>query len=120
MMASFKQARFYYYTLRHRSDFKQALSTLQRMQQEAGEKPHVPTYSYKYKQWQLAQSSSSTSVIGKVPGGLLTIQKVKEEDSQVLGDPLLKVLWRKPTKMAFTISIYFVTDGSFTADGGLL
>ena len=46
--------------LRHRSDFKQALSTLQRSQQEAGEEPHVPTYSYKHKQWELAQSSSST------------------------------------------------------------
>ena len=46
--------------LRNRSDFKQALSTLQRLQQEAGEEPHVPTYSYKHKQWQLAQSSFST------------------------------------------------------------
>ena len=46
--------------LRNLSDFKQALSTLQRLQQEAGEEPHVPTYSYKHKQWQLAQSSSST------------------------------------------------------------
>ena len=36
--------------LRHRPDFKQALSTLQRLQQEAGEEPHVPTYSYKHKQ----------------------------------------------------------------------
>ena len=43
--------------LRNRSDFKQALSTLQRLQQEAGEEPHMPTYSYG---------------IGKVPGGLLT------------------------------------------------
>ena len=42
--------------LRHRSDFKQALSTLQ---QEVGEEPRVPTYSYKHKQWE-AQSSSST------------------------------------------------------------
>ena len=46
--------------LTNRSDFKQALSTLQRLQQEAGEEPHVPTSSYKHKQWQLAQSSSST------------------------------------------------------------
>ena len=46
--------------LRNRSDFKQALSTLQRLQQKAGEEPYVPTYSYKHKQWQLAQSSSST------------------------------------------------------------
>ena len=47
-------------TLRNRSDFKQALSTLQRLQQEAGEEPHVPSHSYKHEQWQLAQSSSST------------------------------------------------------------
>ena len=46
--------------LRNRSDFKQALSTLERLQQEAGEEPHVPTNSYKHKQWQLAQSSFST------------------------------------------------------------
>ena len=46
--------------LRNRSDFKQALSTLERLQQEAGEEPYVPTYSNKHKQWQLAQSSSST------------------------------------------------------------
>ena len=36
------------------------------------------------------------------------------------GDPLLIVLWRKSPKRAFKNSIYFVTDGSFTADGGLL
>ena len=45
--------------LRHRLDFKQALSTLQRLQQEAGEEPQVPTYSYKNQQWE-ARSSSST------------------------------------------------------------
>ena len=44
--------------LRHRSDFKQALSTLQRLSQ-AGEEPHVPTYSYKHEQWK-ARSSLST------------------------------------------------------------
>ena len=52
----------------------------------------------------------------KVPGGLLTIQKVKKEVSQVLserGDPFLAAF-------SFTNSIYFVTVGSFTADGGLL
>ena len=61
--------------------------------------------------------------IGKVLGGLLTIQKVKKEVSQVLSerrDPLLIVFWQKPSKMAFTTSIYFVTHGSFTAGGGLL
>ena len=35
--------------LRHRSDFKQALSTMHRLQQEAGEEPHVSTYSNKHK-----------------------------------------------------------------------
>ena len=30
--------------LRHRLDFKQALSILQRLQQEAGEEPQVPTF----------------------------------------------------------------------------
>ena len=46
--------------LRIRSDFKQALKTLERLQQESGEEPYVPTYSYKHKQWQSASSSSST------------------------------------------------------------
>ena len=46
--------------LRKRSDFKQALSTLERLHQEAGEEQFVPTYSYKQKQWQSASSSSST------------------------------------------------------------
>ena len=36
--------------LRHRSDLKQGLSTLQRLQQETGEEPYVPTFSYKHKQ----------------------------------------------------------------------
>ena len=44
--------------LRHRSDFKQALSTLQRLQQEAGEEPQVPTYSNKHNQWALSSSST--------------------------------------------------------------
>ena len=38
-------------SLRHRSYFKQALSTLQRLPQAVA--PNVPTYSYK--QWQLAE-----------------------------------------------------------------
>ena len=45
--------------LTQRPDFKQALYTLQRLQQEAGEEPQVPTYSYKHQQWK-ARSSSST------------------------------------------------------------
>ena len=45
-----------------RSDFKQALSTLERLQQEAGEEPFVPTYAYKHKQWQSASSSSTAEM----------------------------------------------------------
>ena len=110
--------------LRNLSDFKPALSTLERSHQEAGEEPFVHTYSYKHKQWQLAQRSSSTWWNCQDSGGLLKIQKVKEEVSKGLGnerrDPLLTVLWRKPPKMAFKSSKHFVTDRSFTADGGLL
>ena len=36
------------------------------------------------------------------------------------GNPLSTVLWRKPQKMAFKNSFYFVTDRSFTADVGQL
>ena len=54
----------------------------------------------------------------------LNIQKVKEEASKVFGkewgDPLFTVLSRKPQKMAFTNSIYLVSDRAFTADSGLL
>ena len=56
--------------LRNRSDFKQALSTLERLQKEAGEEQYVPTHSYKHKQWQLAQSYLLHGGIGKIPGGL--------------------------------------------------
>ena len=75
--------------LRNRSDFKQALSTLQ----EVGEAPHVLTLTS-------TNNGSCHRVhllhggIGKVHGGLLIIQKVKEL-SQVLSerrDPFLAVL----------------------------
>ena len=100
--------------LRKRSDFKQASSTLERLQKEAGEEPYVPTYSCKHKQWQLAQSSSSTwwnwqdswwsSSNSESRGG------GKQSLENERGDPLLIELWRKPPKMAFKNSIYFVTE----------
>ena len=89
---------------RDRSDFKQALSTFERLQQEAGEEPHLPTYSYKHKQWQLAQSSSSTWWNWQGSWFFLTIQKVKEEASQVLNervDPLFTVLLAKTSQNGF-------------------
>ena len=73
--------------LRHRPDFKQALSTLQRLQQEAGEEPQVPTYSYKQQQWE-ARSSSSTW--GNWQGSWWTpirlLPKVTMEMHQVLNE----------------------------------
>ena len=46
--------------LRKRSDFKQAVSTLERLNQEAGEEQLAPTPHWKNKQWKSASSSSST------------------------------------------------------------
>ena len=46
--------------LRKRSDFKQAMSTLERLHQEAGEEQLAPTPYWKNKQRKSAQSSSST------------------------------------------------------------
>ena len=73
------------YHIEKRFDFKQALSFLERLHQEAGEGPFVPTYSHTHKQWQSASSSFLHGGNGKVLSCLLTIQKVKEEASQVLG-----------------------------------
>ena len=70
--------------LRKRSDFKQALCTLERSHQEAGEEPFVPTYSYKHKR-NRHRVRSLHGGSGKIPGGLLKIQKVKEEACKVLG-----------------------------------
>ena len=61
--------------------------------------------------------------IGKVHGGLLIILKVKKEMHQVLserGDLLLAVFGKLLRQKTFMNSMYFVADGSFTADGGLL
>ena len=55
--------------------------------------------------------------------GLLIIPKVKTEMHQVLserGDLLLAIFGKILRKKTFMNSIYFVTDWSFTADGGLL
>ena len=109
--------------LRNRSDFKQALSTLQRLHQEAGEEPYVPTYFHKHKQWNSAQSSWSTWWNWQGSWWSSCNSERQRGGNKVLrmnGDLLLMVLWRKPPKMPFKNSIHFVTDGSFTADGGLL
>ena len=65
----------------------------------------MPTYSYKHRQWQLAQSSSSTWCNWQgswwssynsesQEGGEPSLEKERE-------DPLLTVLWRKPSDDGF-------------------
>ena len=99
------------------------LSTLQRLQQEAGEEPHLPIYSYKPKQRELAQSSSSTwwnwqgSWWSSCKSGS---QEGGEPSLEWTVWPVTKSIWQNSSKLAFTNSIYFVTVGSFTADVGLL
>ena len=110
--------------LRKRSDFKQALSTLERLHQGVGEEPFVPIYSYKYKQWQSASSSSSTWWNCQDSWWSSQNSESQGRGKQSLGnerrDVLLPLLCRKLPTMAFKNSIYFVTDKSFTAESGLL
>ena len=114
---------FYTLALRHRSDFQQALSTLERLQQEAGGEPHVPTYSYKHRQWE-ARSSSSTWWNWQC-----SWWSSYNSESQEGGEQSLE--WtRRPVTLQYLASFFgkwrswysicFVTDGSFTVDGGLL
>ena len=85
--------------LRNRSDFKRALSTLERLHQEAGEEPYVPIYSYKHKQQQLAQSSSSTWWNWQDSSESQRGSKQSLENERA--DPLLIVLWRKTSEDGF-------------------
>ena len=83
--------------LRHRPDFKQALSTLERLQQEAREEPQVPLLT-------LTNTNNGRHAvhllhgeIGTILGGLLVIPKVKKEMHQVLSersDLLLASIWQ--------------------------
>ena len=82
--------------LTHRSDFKQALSTLQRLQQEAA---HVPTYSYNGRH----KVHLLHGGIGKVSGGLLIIQKVKKVVSQVLSERGGKNLRKRLSQIPFIL-----------------
>ena len=95
-----------------------ALSTLQRLQQEAGEEPHVLAYSNRNQQW--AQSSSSTwwNWQGSWWSYNSESQEGGEPSIEWTGRPVSCSIWQESSKMTFTNS-FFVTDWSFTADGGL-
>ena len=105
--------------LRQSSDFKLALSTLQRLQQEAGEEPHAPV--------RQAMADGTEFIFNMVELARLLVVfllfRKSRRKSQILSeqrDPLLIVLGENLRKWLSQNSIYFVTDGSFTADGGLL
>ena len=109
--------------LRHRPDFKQALSTLQRLQQEAGEEPQVPLTLTNTNNGRHAVHLLQGG-IGKVHGGLLIIPNVKTKMHQVLSersDLLLAVFGKILRKNGFhEFNLFLLQIGSFTADGGLL
>ena len=80
------------------------------------------------KKWKPASSSSSNLVaMERILVVFLRIQRksLKEDASKGLrsngDDPLFTELWRKPqTNGFYEFILFFVTDRSFTADGGLL
>ena len=108
--------------LRQRPDFKQALSTLHRLHRETEVDPQVPTYSNARQQW--AQSFFFYMVeLARVMVDSLSFQKSRWKMHQVLngrGDLLIAVFGKILLDKTFTNSTYFVTDGSFAADVGLL
>ena len=109
--------------LRDRSDFNQALSKLNRLHRESG-KQQLRSMPY----WKCSRNGTLHRVLlppggnGANPGGLPENSKKNNKrglrsngatcGSQIFGENL--------RRMAFTNSFYFVTDRSFTADGGLL
>ena len=105
----------------HRSDFKKALSTLQQLKQKEEGASQAPTYST------LTEINNGHKVllhggVGKVLGGLLISMKVTMEVNQVLTErcDLLYSIWNNSSGQDFLEFNYFITDGSLTADGGLL
>ena len=106
--------------LTQRPDFKQALSTLQAIATTMQKRHHkcLLTLTSTNNGWHKVHL-----LHGKVHGGLLIVPKVTMEMHQVLnerGDLLIAVFGKILLDKTFMNSIYFVTDGSFTADGGLL
>ena len=96
--------------LRKRSDFNQALSTLNGLHQESGGRQLRPMPYWKYKQWHLPPVGGN----GVDPDSL----------PQRTGEP---VVYRSLGKTSderlpriYFIVLFFVADRSCTADGGLL
>ena len=86
-------------------------------------KTQTPTYSHKHKQWQLTQSSFSTWWNWREfwwSSHNSESDRGNESCFAERKNPLPIILWRKLPKMDFKNSIYFVTNGSFEVNVGLL
>ena len=103
----------------HRSDFKKALSTLQQLKQEEGAL-QTSTNSDRNQQW--TQSSSSW---WNWQDSWWTPYSFESHDGDApstdrTGRPVEWSFWKDSSGQDFLEFNYFVTVGSFTADGGLL
>ena len=104
--------------LRKRSDFKQALSTLERLHQESGGEQLGP------KEWRPASSSFSTW--WEWQDSWWSSKKIRKSRKwqakswERSGRPVVYSTLAKTSEDGFQEFICFVTDRSFTADGGLL
>ena len=92
--------------VRDRSDFNEALTTLNRLHQESGEQQLRSVPFWKYQKWHQS-SSSSSSCNGAIPGGAHDNQKespqmslrAKRHDRTV--GPVVCRLWTKPQTCDF-------------------
>ena len=93
--------------LRKCSDFKQALSTFERLHQEAGGEQLAPILYWKNKQWKSASSLSSTWWEWQDSWWSSLNSESQRRGKQSLGkerrDTLFTVLWQNPLKMALRI-----------------
>ena len=99
--------------VRKRSDFNQALSTLNRVHQEAEGQQLKPMPYWKYKEWKSASSSSSTWWQWRESCGLPKNSKevnkrgCKQRFAIERSNPLFTKLWRKPQRNGFQEFIRF-------------
>ena len=86
---------------------------MHQLQREAEEEPHVPTSSYKRKQWE-AQSSSSTWWNWLGSWWTPYYSEGQEGDAPSIdvnrARPVACSIWQASSKKTFTNSIYCVTD----------
>ena len=112
--------------LRKRSDFKQALSTLKRLHQEAGGDNSSPFSTGSTNNGNQHRVLPLPGGNGKNPGSLpKNSQKVKKREASkglwsIGATRCLQNFGENLRRKAFKNSFYFVTARSFTAEGGLL